>query len=60
MHPIVLDSHHPVTTLLIKDYDTKLLHPGPERILAEMRRKYWILRGREAIRRYQRKDCPVC
>ncbi|KAI2648679.1 Gag-Pro-Pol polyprotein [Labeo rohita] len=60
MHPIVLDPQHPVTTLLIKDYDIKLFHPGPERVLAEMRRKYWILRGREAIRRYQRKDCPVC
>ncbi|XP_042627909.1 uncharacterized protein LOC109062537 [Cyprinus carpio] len=60
MHLIVLDPRHPVTTLLIKDYDTKLFHPGPERILAEMRRKYWILRGREAIRRYKRKGCPVC
>lgn len=60
MHPIILDPRHPVTTLLIKEYDTKLFHPGPEGILAEMRRKYWILRGREAIRRYQRKDCPVC
>lgn len=28
IHPIVLDPHHTVTKLLIKDYDNKLCHPG--------------------------------
>ncbi|KAL1272022.1 hypothetical protein QQF64_031038 [Cirrhinus molitorella] len=53
IHPIVLDPHHTVTKLLIKDYDSKLCHPGPERIFAEIRRNFWVLRGREAIRRQQ-------
>lgn len=58
-HPIVLDPKHPITRLLIKQYDTKLCHPGPERVFAEIRRYYWILRGREAIRRHQH-SCVEC
>ncbi len=58
LHPIVLDAH-PVTQLLIKHYDCKLHHPGAERVFAEIRRHYWIIRGREAIRRHQHK-CFEC
>ncbi|KAJ8410828.1 hypothetical protein AAFF_G00187850 [Aldrovandia affinis] len=39
--------------------DSDLKHPGAERLFAELRRKFWILRGREAIRREQR-SCPEC
>lgn len=55
IHPIILDPSHQITKLLIQDFDHKLLHPGPERVLAE----YWILRGREAIRRHQH-SCREC
>ncbi|XP_073764218.1 uncharacterized protein [Danio rerio] len=59
IHPIVLDPGHPVTKLLIKETDQRLLHPGSERVLAELRRQYWVLRGREAIRKHQHtcRDC---
>lgn len=30
IHPIILDPKHPITMLLIKEYDNQLLHPGPE------------------------------
>ncbi|XP_037126199.1 uncharacterized protein LOC119133952 [Syngnathus acus] len=59
IYPIVLDPSHPSTRLLIKDFDSRLHHPGPERVFAEIRRSYWILRGREAVRRYQH-TCPEC
>lgn len=52
-HPIVLDPNHPNTRLLIKDYDARLCHPGPERVFAELRRKVWIIKGREAVRKHQ-------
>ncbi|KAJ8395309.1 hypothetical protein AAFF_G00032940 [Aldrovandia affinis] len=42
---------HVVTKLLIRQVDSDLKHPGAERLFAELRRKFWILRGREAIRR---------
>ncbi|XP_057688209.1 uncharacterized protein LOC130913548 [Corythoichthys intestinalis] len=59
LHPIVLDPSHPVTKLLIQKYDADLNHPGPERVYAEMRRSFWILRGREAVRRHQH-SCVEC
>ncbi|XP_049329393.1 uncharacterized protein LOC111189354 [Astyanax mexicanus] len=59
VHPILLDPHHPITKLLIKDYDDQLHHPGSERLFSEVRRKFWILRGREAIRQHQR-NCAEC
>lgn len=60
IHPIVLDPHHPYTQLFIKDYDARLLHPGPERVFAELRRRVWILRGREAVKKYQRTCLDCC
>lgn len=59
IHPVVLDPQHPVTQLLIKDVDVRLLHPGPDRVFAELRRQYWILRGRQAVRHHQR-NCIGC
>ncbi|KAL7883614.1 hypothetical protein SRHO_G00012720 [Serrasalmus rhombeus] len=55
IHPIVLSPHHPITKLIIKDYDNRLLHSGPERVFAEIRRKYWVSRGRQAVRLHQHK-----
>ncbi|KAI2664192.1 hypothetical protein H4Q32_002333 [Labeo rohita] len=49
-HPIILDPRRPATKLLIQEYDARLCHPGPEQVYVEMRRTFWILRGREAIR----------
>ncbi|XP_073721977.1 uncharacterized protein [Misgurnus anguillicaudatus] len=59
IHPVVLDPRHPITALIIRDYDERLHHPGVERLFAEIRRTYWILRGREAVRRHQR-QCTEC
>ncbi|KAL0177187.1 hypothetical protein M9458_026081, partial [Cirrhinus mrigala] len=53
LHPIVLDTHQQLTKLLIKEYDANLLHPGPERVLVELKRHFWILRGRAAIKKCQ-------
>ncbi|XP_034536205.1 uncharacterized protein LOC117810467 [Notolabrus celidotus] len=59
LHPVVLDPHHAVTRLLIQDFDQRLLHPGPDRVFAEIRRQYWVLRGRQAIKHHQRL-CTEC
>ncbi len=58
-HPIVLDPSHALTKLIIQDYDHQLKHSGTERVLAEIRRKFWVLRGREAIRNHQFR-CTDC
>ncbi|KAK7881024.1 hypothetical protein WMY93_030613 [Mugilogobius chulae] len=59
IYPIVLDPSHAVTRLIIKDMDARLLHPGTDRVFAELRRQYWILRGRQAVKKYQR-TCTEC
>ncbi|XP_067283159.1 uncharacterized protein [Pseudorasbora parva] len=59
IHPVVLDPSHKITQLLIQNIDKELHHPGSERVFAEIRRKYWILRGREAVKR-QQFSCPDC
>lgn len=43
-HPVVLDPSHPVTRLLIQDYDSRLCHSGPERVFAVIRRSCWGMR----------------
>lgn len=48
-----------MTNLLIRQADNNLKHPGAEWFFTELRRKYWILRGHEAIRREQH-SCPEC
>ncbi|KAL6480219.1 hypothetical protein MHYP_G00112520 [Metynnis hypsauchen] len=59
VHPIVLDSTHPAVKLIIQKYDQRLHHPGAERMYAEMRQRFWILRSREAICRHQQ-TCVEC
>ena len=59
LHPIVLDPHHPITKLIIQDGDSRLMHPGPDRVVAELRRRFWILRGRQAVRKHQH-GCAEC
>ena len=59
IHPIILDPKHPATQLIVKHCDESLLHPGPERVFGELRRKYWFLGGRPAIRKHQH-SCREC
>lgn len=59
IHPVVLDSSHKITQLLIQDIDKELHHSGSEWVFAELCCEYWILRGREAIKQLQH-FCPDC
>ncbi|XP_062704693.1 uncharacterized protein LOC115265150 [Aedes albopictus] len=45
-HPIVLSAKHALSTLLASFFHLKLLHAGPQLLLATLRQKYWILGGR--------------
>ena len=51
-HPILLPKHHPLTELIIKSEHQKLGHgTGVEHLLRELRTRFWIPKGRKAIRR---------
>ncbi len=58
--PYCIESQSPQHRLLIKDYDSRIRHPGPERVFAELRRRVWILKGREAVKKHQRTCLECC
>ncbi|XP_055604085.1 uncharacterized protein LOC129752324 [Uranotaenia lowii] len=58
-HPIVLLATHPLATLLAKYYHRTLLHAGPQLLLATIRQKFWIVGGRNLVRRVYH-QCQTC
>ena len=48
-YPLLLPSHHPVTTLMIWDCHDRVYHDGVKEILAEFRSSYWISKGRQRV-----------
>jgi len=58
-HPIVLPANHKITRLIFEDRHRELLHCGPQSLLAEVRRKYWPLKGRIMARLVTTK-CVQC
>ncbi|XP_064464904.1 uncharacterized protein LOC135376233 [Ornithodoros turicata] len=50
-HPILLPSRHRFTELLVLDMHCRLHHTGVQDTLCEIRQKYWIVRGRQTVRR---------
>lgn len=55
----MLDPKHKITQLIVQAFDEQLHHLGAECVFAEIRRQYWILRGREAIKHHQQ-QCTDC
>ena len=58
-HPILLPKKHHVTDLIVRKYHEELAHAGREHVLASVRLKFWIIKGRVAVRRVLR-DCFKC
>ena len=58
-NPILLPKNHTFTELLIRHTHEKIKHSGIRDTLTTVREEYWILRGREAVKKVLRK-CVVC
>ncbi len=58
-HPVILPNDHHVTQLIISHYHLRLGHAGPERVLADIRQRFWIIKGRIVINRAL-KSCLQC
>lgn len=58
-NPIVLPPDHVITRLIYKDCHHRMLHCGPQALLAQVRRTYWPTRGR-AIARSVVRQCIIC
>ena len=50
-HPAILPKKHHVVDLIIKHYHQQSGHSGVEYVLAEIRQRFWIIKGRVAVRR---------
>jgi len=49
--PIVLPRDHAYTTMVTRDCHEKVMHGGVRVILAEVRSKYWITKGRQCVKK---------
>jgi len=65
-HPVILPRDHHVVDLIVQQTHEDVGHQGREHVLAELRTRYWILKGNSAVRRVlsrciscQRRQGPV-
>lgn len=58
-NPIVLPKQHRYSTLLVIDAHRMMLHAGVRDTLVQLRERYWILRGRELVKKVLR-GCVTC
>ena len=50
-HPILLDAKHHVTTLIVEQSHQRVMHNGVKETLTELRSRFWIVRGRQFVRK---------
>lgn len=58
-NPILLDKEHYVTALIVRHCHERVHHNGIKETLTEIRSKFWIIRGRQFVRKILYK-CVVC
>lgn len=58
-HPIILPARHRCTKLIFEQFHFRLLHAGPQLLLASIRQRYWPLGGRNIARAVVHK-CLTC
>ena len=58
-HPAILDAEHYVTSLIVRDSHERVKHNGVKETLTEIRSKFWIVRGRQYVRKLIH-ECAVC
>ena len=58
-HPIILPYHSYIVKLIIEDIHRRQLHSGINHTLIAVRDRFWVLKGRNLVRRIV-KSCLVC
>ncbi|XP_062538491.1 uncharacterized protein LOC134206783 [Armigeres subalbatus] len=58
-HPMILDSRHPLTKLVVSDYHHRLLHAGPQLMISCIRERFWPLNVRNLARKVTH-ECVKC
>ena len=58
-YPYILPNDHHVTELIIRHNHRSVGHMGQESVLSSLRERFWVIKGRSAVRRVLRK-CVDC
>lgn len=58
-HPAILHANHHLSKLLVESEHLRLLHAGPQHMLASLRERYWIIGGRNLCKKVSR-TCVTC
>ena len=58
-HPAVLPRGHHITTLIVRRCHSRVMHNGVNETLVELRSKYWIVKGRQEVRKVISR-CTTC
>ena len=58
-NPILLDKKHYLATLMVMDAHKHVLHNGVKETLTQLRSVYWLVRGRQFVRKLIH-TCVVC
>ncbi|XP_073965607.1 uncharacterized protein [Choristoneura fumiferana] len=58
-HPIIMPAKSHLTKLIILDAHHQTLHGGPQLMHNYLRAKYWILQGKERVKKIYR-ECVIC
>ncbi|KAK9745482.1 Integrase zinc binding domain [Popillia japonica] len=58
-HPIILSGKHHLSKLIVTHEHLRLLHAGPQLLLSSLRDKFWIIAGRNIVKKVVH-DCIRC
>ena len=58
-HPILLPKKHPICIMIVHQIHEHVLHPGHLRVMAEVRKKFWII-GLRSLAKAVGKICVSC
>ncbi|XP_055590511.1 uncharacterized protein LOC129758539 [Uranotaenia lowii] len=58
-NPVILPARHIITRLIFEHYHLRLMHAGPQLLLASVRQKFWPLGGRSVAKQIVHK-CIKC
>ena len=49
--PILLDKNHHITSVIVRDSHKRVMHSGVKETLTELRARFWIIQGRQFVRK---------
>ena len=57
IHPILLPRDHHITNLIIQDCHERVMHNGTKETLLQLRSRFWIIKGRQLVKKAHSKVC---